>query len=185
MNVMQTLAEFKQNLHGQAHPVASGAPAARSAVQPLATAPATTSTTSGSNSTTITANDFLQLLVAEMKNQDPTATQDPNAYIDQLVQVNSLQQLISINQDLTPASSGAVSAADAGARSRRSEPQLGSAAGTPAASVATSLAAPPAQPLAAAAAIDLSNGAGFAKADSVLPPAVRAPAAQGAGWQRR
>lgn len=59
---------------------------------------------SGSSSspqnTTITANDFLTLLVAEMKNQDPTSTQDPNAYIDQLVQVNSLQQLISINQDL-------------------------------------------------------------------------------------
>src|SRR6202000_2096705 len=48
----------------------------------------------------ITANDFLTLLVAEMKNQDPTADTDPNAYIDQLVQVNSLQQLIQINQDL-------------------------------------------------------------------------------------
>lgn len=51
-------------------------------------------------SANITANDFLELLVAEMKNQDPTADTDPNAYIDQLVQVNSLQQLIQINQDL-------------------------------------------------------------------------------------
>src|ERR1700743_3487815 len=49
----------------------------------------------------ITANDFLTLLVAEMKNQDPTADTDPNAYIDQLVQVNSLQQLIQINQNTT------------------------------------------------------------------------------------
>jgi flagellar basal-body rod modification protein FlgD len=50
---------------------------------------------------TITANDFLTLLVTEMKNQDPTSNQDPNQYINQLVQVNSLQQLISINEVLT------------------------------------------------------------------------------------
>lgn len=49
----------------------------------------------------ITSNDFLTLLVTEMKNQDPTANTDPNEYINQLVQVNSLQQLISINQTLT------------------------------------------------------------------------------------
>jgi flagellar basal-body rod modification protein FlgD len=56
---------------------------------------------SSSNSATITANDFLQLLVTEMQNQDPTSTTDPNEYINQLVQVNSLEQLISINQDLS------------------------------------------------------------------------------------
>ncbi len=56
---------------------------------------------SGSDSATISANDFLTLLVTEMKNQDPTANTDPNEYINQLVQVNSLEQLISINQTLT------------------------------------------------------------------------------------
>ena len=55
---------------------------------------------SSTNTATVTANDFLQLLVAEMKNQDPTANTDPNEYINQLVQVNSLQQLMHINQDL-------------------------------------------------------------------------------------
>ncbi|HEY6448462.1 MAG TPA: flagellar hook capping FlgD N-terminal domain-containing protein [Acidobacteriaceae bacterium] len=73
------------------------------AVQP-ADSGATTQSSSGDSSTdsaTITANDFLQLLVTEMKNQDPTANTDPNEYINQLVQVNSLQQLISINQDLS------------------------------------------------------------------------------------
>jgi flagellar basal-body rod modification protein FlgD len=50
---------------------------------------ATASESSNDGSTTITANDFLQLLVAEMQNQDPTADQDPNEYIDQLVQVNT------------------------------------------------------------------------------------------------
>ena len=64
------------------------------------------------NGSMITANDFLTLLVTELKNQDPTANTDPNAYVDQLVQVNSLQQLIQINQNTgtttstTPAGSG-------------------------------------------------------------------------------
>jgi flagellar basal-body rod modification protein FlgD len=53
----------------------------------------------GQNGATITANDFLTLLVTELKNQDPTANTDPNAYVNQLVQVNSLQQLIQINQN--------------------------------------------------------------------------------------
>jgi len=60
------------------------------------------SSSSSTNGSTITASDFLTLLVTELKNQDPTQPTDPNAYIQQLVGVNSLQQLISINQDLSP-----------------------------------------------------------------------------------
>jgi flagellar basal-body rod modification protein FlgD len=56
----------------------------------------------GSSTTNVTSNDFLTLLVSEMRNQDPTQPTDPNAYIQQLVQVNSLQQLISINSELSP-----------------------------------------------------------------------------------
>jgi flagellar basal-body rod modification protein FlgD len=52
----------------------------------------------------ISANDFLALLVTEMKNQDPTAQTDPNEYVNQLVQVNSLEQLIEINENLSSAS---------------------------------------------------------------------------------
>ena len=73
----------------------------------------TTSTTGSSSSAAgaastsdISSNDFLTLLVTEMKNQDPTQPTDPNAYIQQLVGVNSLQQLISINQELGTATSG-------------------------------------------------------------------------------
>ena len=86
------------------------------AAQTLASAKATpmAGATSGSGSTdgtgdssadsaTISANDFLTLLVTEMQNQDPTAATDPNEYINQLVNVNSLQQLISINQNLSTA----------------------------------------------------------------------------------
>jgi flagellar basal-body rod modification protein FlgD len=72
-----------------------------------------TSSTSSTNSATISANDFLSLLVTEMQNQDPTADTDPNEYINQLVQVNSLEQLISINQDLTPTASTSGSATTA------------------------------------------------------------------------
>jgi flagellar basal-body rod modification protein FlgD len=61
---------------------------------------ATTNTSSAANSSNITSNDFLTLLVSELKNQDPTQPTDPNQYITQLAQVNSLQQLISINQGI-------------------------------------------------------------------------------------
>jgi flagellar basal-body rod modification protein FlgD len=72
------------------------------AAKPAAT-PADSSSSSSSSSATISANDFLTLLVTEMQNQDPTADTDPNEYIDQLVNVNSLEQLIQINQTLSSA----------------------------------------------------------------------------------
>ena len=56
-----------------------------------------------SSSSTISSNDFLTLLVTEMKNQDPTSATDPNQYINQLVSVNSLEQLIQINGTLSTA----------------------------------------------------------------------------------
>ncbi len=59
------------------------------------------SSDSSGDSATISANDFLTLLVTEMQNQDPTANTDPNEYINQLVSVNSLEQLIDINQTLS------------------------------------------------------------------------------------
>ena len=73
-----------------------------------------TSSTSSSSGTSgssaiVSANDFLTLLVTEMKNQDPTANTDPNEYINQLVNVNSLEQLIDINQTLTADSSSSSS----------------------------------------------------------------------------
>ncbi len=86
-------------------PKTSAATAKDSSKTSVALAKDTTSTsssdTSSSTSTTITSNDFLTLLVAELKNQDPTQPTDPTTYIQQLVGVNSLQQLIEINQGLT------------------------------------------------------------------------------------
>ena len=89
---------------------------AQSLAQPVratsaASAAVISTTTDGSD---ITSNDFLTLLVTEMKNQDPTQPTDPNAYIQQLVGVNSLQQLIAINKDLgsVTGSTGAPVASD-------------------------------------------------------------------------
>jgi flagellar basal-body rod modification protein FlgD len=70
---------------------------------PMVNSTGSTDSSSGSDSATISANDFLTLLVTEMQNQDPTANTDPNEYINQLVNVNSLEQLISINQNLSTA----------------------------------------------------------------------------------
>src|ERR1700691_1964468 len=101
------------------------------AAQPADTG-STTSNESDSDLTTITANDFLQLLVSEMKNQDPTADTDPNEYVNQLVQVNSLEQLVSINQDLGGSGSTSDSAATGGAVGAGQTPtSAASAAGNP------------------------------------------------------
>lgn len=67
----------------------------------------TGSTGSSTNQATITANDFLTLLVTEIQNQDPTTQTDPMQYITQLVGVNSLEQLVQINQTLTTATGSA------------------------------------------------------------------------------
>jgi flagellar basal-body rod modification protein FlgD len=82
----------------------SAAAQALSATSATSNAAASNTSSKSSASTsaaTISSNDFLTLLVTEMKNQDPTSTADPNEYINQLVNVNSLEQLISINQTLS------------------------------------------------------------------------------------
>ncbi len=45
-------------------------------------------------------NTFLQLLIAQIKNQDPTQPIDSTAFITQLAQFSQLEQLIGIRQDL-------------------------------------------------------------------------------------
>lgn len=95
MGVFDHAITAAQAVKGQA------APAANVATGANGTNGTNGSSDASSNSATISANDFLTLLVTEMQNQDPTADTDPNEYINQLVQVNSLEQLIDINQTLT------------------------------------------------------------------------------------
>ncbi len=108
-----------------------------SSANPLMSAKAMTSpsdtNTADAADATITANDFLTLLVTEMQNQDPTADVDPNEYIDQLVDVNSLEQLISINQTLSTALGTDTSSSDAKSSSQPGSSPTSAAAGTSAA----------------------------------------------------
>jgi flagellar basal-body rod modification protein FlgD len=46
-------------------------------------------------------NAFLSLLVAQLKNQDPTASQDPNAMVQQMTSFSSLEQMQNMNTALT------------------------------------------------------------------------------------
>lgn len=105
--------------------------------------------TAGSDGANISGNDFLTLLVTEMKNQDPTANTDPNEYINQLVQVNSLEQLINVNQTLsTSLGSSATGGAQTGPRANSSAaPPTAPHVSTPTGSANT---ATPAAPLASA-----------------------------------
>jgi flagellar basal-body rod modification protein FlgD len=116
MDSIQQIVTSSPQFTSSANSVASALAKPRAAAT-TGTGAATTGTSSAASpsSTTISANDFLTLLVAEMKNQDPTQPTDPNQYITQMVDVNSLQQLIGINQGVgtldtatgaTPSASG-------------------------------------------------------------------------------
>ncbi len=63
----------------------------------------TTSTSSSSSSAatpTVDYNSFLTLMVAELKNQDPTAPSDPTQYLSQLASFSSVGQAIQTNTKL-------------------------------------------------------------------------------------
>jgi len=64
------------------------------------------------SSTAPTESMFLQLLVAQMKYQDPTSPQDPTQFVGELAQFSQLEQTIGIKSD-TDAISQDLSAATA------------------------------------------------------------------------
>ena len=55
-------------------------------------------------------NTFLQLLVAQIKNQDPTQPIDSTTFLTQLAQFSQLEQLIGIRQDVQSLDTAATSA---------------------------------------------------------------------------
>jgi flagellar basal-body rod modification protein FlgD len=61
----------------------------------------TASTSSSASSQQIGKSEFLILLVAQLKNQDPMNPVNNDQFITQLATFSSLEQLISINQAVT------------------------------------------------------------------------------------
>jgi flagellar basal-body rod modification protein FlgD len=68
------------------------------------TTPSTASSLSSSPTSLATEDTFLQLMVAQLKNQDPTSPIDSTQFLSQLAQFSQLEQLIDINGDLQPQS---------------------------------------------------------------------------------
>jgi len=67
---------------------------------PATSAPADTSAASATGSNGVSMDAFLQLLVSEIKNQDPTAPMDSTTFLTQLAQFSQLEQMSGIRQDI-------------------------------------------------------------------------------------
>jgi flagellar basal-body rod modification protein FlgD len=65
-----------------------------------ATAAQTTSSTTTSTSNTLNYNNFLQLLVAQLQNQDPTNPSDPTQFVSQLASFSAVEQQVDTNSKL-------------------------------------------------------------------------------------
>jgi flagellar basal-body rod modification protein FlgD len=53
------------------------------------------------SATTVDYNAFLQLLVQELKNQDPTSPSDPTQYLSQIASFSNVEQGVQTNSKLT------------------------------------------------------------------------------------
>jgi len=82
---------------------------------PLAASPSSATSTSNNTSSSasdnsldnVNENEFLQLLIAQIKNQDPTNPTDSTAFVTQLAQFSSLEQLVAIRGDMDTLAQGA------------------------------------------------------------------------------
>jgi len=129
-----------------------------------ASSPRTAGTTSSSSSSSSTSSDslgtsaaslqdtFLNLLVTELQNQDPTSPVDPTEMVGQMVSLNQLDQLMSINQTLD-SMAGTSGSSIATTQSPTAGPRVASAAGSTAASGSTPAATSAIPQLAAATAL--------------------------------
>lgn len=73
-------------------------PSTLSSSTPSATSSA--SSTASAAAATVNYNSFLQLLVAELQNQDPTSPADPTQYMSQLASFSAVGQTIQTNTKL-------------------------------------------------------------------------------------
>ena len=86
-----------------------------SAVNALAgsTTAGTTTPPQSAGMTAPTEQMFLQLLVAQIKNQDPLSPADPSQFTSQLAQFSELEQVVAIRGDIENAQSAAAAASTA------------------------------------------------------------------------
>lgn len=73
----------------------------RSRTDPEAYATGQASNAKNQHKTELNQQDFLALMVAQLKNQDPFKPLDPSQYVGQLAQFSSVSGLASMNQQLT------------------------------------------------------------------------------------
>ena len=66
-----------------------------------ATRASATSQTPAQRAPSLGEDAFMQLLVTQLKNQDPTQPQDGSQFVAQLAQFSSLEKLTTMNQSLT------------------------------------------------------------------------------------
>ena len=126
-------------------------------IHPAIMAPVKAQSATGSNSTGNSSatspsdlqSTFLNLLVTELQNQDPTSPVDPTQMVSQMVSLNQLNELVSINQTLSTMASGSQSTAASGNASRGAAAK--SAVQTPGTQSAQPLNVVSAQPLSSTA----------------------------------
>jgi flagellar basal-body rod modification protein FlgD len=68
---------------------------------PAAASSASSATTASTSNSSVTKNMFLQLLVAQIKNQDPMSPSDGVQFLTQLAQFQQLEQSMNMGQDLS------------------------------------------------------------------------------------
>jgi len=61
--------------------------------------------TTGASSTSLGGTDFLTLMLAQLKNQDPTSPVDSNTFLTQLAQLSEVQGITSLNTSFSTLSS--------------------------------------------------------------------------------
>ncbi len=71
-----------------------------SGVSSAASTASTTATSTTTSSSSLSTDDFLKILAAEMSNQDPTNPMDDTALIAQMAQFNTLEQMTSMNKSI-------------------------------------------------------------------------------------
>ena len=72
----------------------------------------TSGTGSAANSSTLGGTNFLTLMLAQLKNQDPTSPVDSNQFLNQLASLSTVQGITQLNTSFASLSSSLTSASD-------------------------------------------------------------------------